>query len=316
MIALVTGATGFLGREVVKALGARDIEVRCLVHTAGREGVLGEQRVDVQYGSIDDAPALRAACHNVDVIIHLVAVIRESGPATFEAVNGRGTENVVAAARECAVKQLIYVSAIGARDDPTYPYLHSKWWAEQAVMGSGLACTILRPSILFGEGDEFVNSLAGLMKCFPVVPMAGNGKNRFQPMAVDEAAKCVAATVGREDLMGKVIEIGGPEHLSYDEIVGAIASTYGIRRMKLHVPIPAMRVVVRAMEALLPRPPATTAQLRMISVPNVAELNTVEEVFGFRPRPLGGSIEYVKGISFTEGLKIALGAMPARIRDH
>ena len=316
MVVLVTGATGFVGREVVGALCSSGMEVRCLVHTPGREAALAGQQVDVYYGSVGDRAALKAAFYNVDAVVHLVGVIREAGDITFQAVNRRGTENVVEAARNGSVKHFIQVSAIGAADNPIYPYLHSKWQGEQAVIGSGIPYTILRPSILFGNGDEFINTLAGVVRVFPVVPIAGSGKGIFQPIAVDDVARCVADTAGRDDLMGKVIEIGGPEHLSYNEIVDVIARTYRVHRVKLHIPLAVMRPIVKLMEALLPRPLATTEQLRMISIPNVAELNTVEDVFGFKPRPLEGNIEFIKNTNHWDALRIASGFMPVRIRDH
>ena len=135
-------------------------------------------------------------------------------------------------------------------------------------------------------------------------------------MAVEEVARCLANAAGREELAGRVIEIGGPNHLSYNDMLDIIARTYHVRRLKLHQPLWTMRLAVRLMEALLPRTPATTEQLRMIAIPNIADLNTVEKVFGFKPRPLKGNIEYIKGITIREGIKIALGFMPARIRDH
>ena len=316
MIALVTGATGFLGREVVKVLCSLGVEVRCLVRTPGREGVLAGQRVTVHYGSVRDPAALKSAFYNADVVVHLVAIIREKGAVTFQELNRRGTENVVEAASNAGVKHFVQMSAVGAADTPIHPYLHSKWQAEESIKGSGLPYTIFRASLLFGEGDEFVNRLAGLVRAFPVVPVAGSGRNRFQPLAVEDAARCVGASLGKEELMGKVVEIGGPDHLSYNDIIDIIARTYRVRRLKLHVPMPIMRQVVRLMEIMLPKAPVTTEQLRMMPVPNIAELGTVEEVFGFKPRPLDGNIEYVKGISFLEGHKIALGFMPARIRDH
>ena len=316
MVVLITGATGFVGREVVGELCSAGLEVRCLVHTPGTEAVLAGHRVDVHYGSVGDRAALNAAFYNVDVVVHLVAIIREAGATTFQAVNRRGTEVVVEAARNAGAKHFIHISAIGAAENPVYPYLDSKWQGEQAVIGSGLPYTILRPSILFGDGDEFINTLAGVVRVFPVVPIAGSGKGIFQPIAVDEVARCVADTAVREDLMGKVVEIGGPDHLSYNEIVDIIARTYQVRRVKVHIPLAVMRPIVKLMEALLPRPLATTEQLRMISIPNVAELHTVEEVFGFKPRPLEGNIEFIKNTNRRDGLRIALGFMPRRIRDH
>ncbi len=316
MIALVTGATGFLGRQVVRALGSQGIEVRCLVHTPGREQVLSEQQVDVHYGNVGDPAAIRAAFYDVDVVVHLVAVIRESRRVTFEGVNLKGTQNIVAAARVSGVKHFIQMSAIGAADTPRYSYLFSKWRAEQEVAASGLPYTILRASLLFGEGDDFINRLAGLVRAFPITPIAGSGRAVFQPIAVDEVARCIAATAGREDLMGRVIEIGGPQQLSYNKMVDIVVQTYETWRLRLHIPLPAMRLAVKLMEALMSSPPATTEQLRMLALHNVAEPDTVEQVFGFVPRPLQGNIEYIKGISRWEGLRIALGSLPSRIRDH
>ena len=316
MIALVTGATGFLGRQVVKALGDLGIEVRCLVHTPGKEDVFGRTRVDVHYGSISDPDSISAALYNVDAVVHLVAVIRERGSATFEAINHRGARNVARAAAQAGVKHLVHVGAIGSVDDARLPYLHSKWRGEQAVMESGVPYTIVRASILFGAGDEFINSLAGLVKAFPVATVAGNGRNKFQPIAVDEAAKCVALAVQRQGPLGETVEIGGPQHLSYNDIVNTICRTYRARRLKLHIPLFAMRPAVKLMEKLMPRPPVTTEQLGMVSLDNIAELGTVEKVFGFSPRPLQGNIGYIRDISAFEGLKMALGKMPKRIRDH
>ena len=251
MIALVTGATGFVGREVVKALLDRGLEVRCLVHTPGKERVLAGQGVDVYYGSVGDPLALKEALYDVDAVVHLVAVIREKGRVTFDAVNRQGAQNVAAAAKEAGVKHLLHLSAVGAANNPAYPYLYSKWRGEQAVIDSGVPFTILRASILFGGGDEFVNALAGLVR-FPVVPVVGSGRNRFQPIAVDDVARCIAVAVVDNGPANGVIEIGGPQQLSYNEIVDVIARTYGVRRLKLRIPIALMGPVVKLMEALLP----------------------------------------------------------------
>jgi NADH dehydrogenase len=316
MVTLVTGATGFVGREVVRILRSRNVEVRCFVRTPGSERVLGKD-LDVHYGDVRDPAALRAAFYDVDVVVHLVAIIRERGSLTLDGINHRGTENVVEAASAAGVSHFIHQSALGARDDPAYAYLYSKWQGEQAVIRSGLPYTILRPSVIFGPGDEFVNLLASLAKAFLLIPIPGKGRNRFQPLAVDEMARCVADTRGREDLIGKVIELGGPEHLPLDDLVDTIARTCNVHRLKVHVPQRLMRLAVRAMTALTSSAPATPDQLRSMAIPNVAGLNSVEETFGFKPRPVAGSIDYVKRIGFRDALKTALtGSMPAYIKDR
>ena len=316
MTVLVTGASGFVGRQVVQALSSRGVSVRALVHTPGRERVLQGSTVDISYGSVGDQAALKAALYGVDTVVHLVAVIREKGPITFDSVNRQGSENMVRAAAEAGAKQFVHLSALGAGDNPSYPYLYSKWRAEQRIIESGIPYTILRPSLLFGPGDEFVNALAGLVRAFPVVPIVGSGRTPYQPMSVEDLARCVADSVGTERLMGKLIEVGGPDHLSFNQIIDVIGRTFGVRRLKLHIPVMAMAASVRLMEAVVPRPPATTQQLRMVSLPNIARIESVQEVFGFSPRPLEGNINFIKEISFWDGLRTTLGYMPARIRDH
>lgn len=316
MVVLVTGATGFVGRHVVQALLARGKDVRCLVHSPGREKALGSSKVDVRFGSVTDPAALEAAFYDVNEVVHLVAVIRERGQVTYDKINRQGTANVAAAAAQAGVQRFVHMSAIGARNDPSFRYLYSKWQGEQAVIKGGVPYTILRASLLFGEGDQVANSLAGLVRVFPIVPVAGDGKAQFQPLSVEDLARCVVATVDNQALVGRMVEIGGPEQLTYDQMLDVVCLTLGVRRLKLHIPMPLMRGIVRAMGALLPRPPATTEELKMLSVPNVAQPNAVEETFGFSPRPLGGNIGYVKRVGFWDGLKISLGAMPPHIRDH
>ncbi|MSQ07096.1 MAG: NAD-dependent epimerase/dehydratase family protein, partial [Dehalococcoidia bacterium] len=211
MDVLVTGATGFLGRRVVRELLDRGHRVRALVHTPGREALLPPGSVTVHQGSVSQPESLAAACWGVDAVVHLVAIIRRSKGASFDDVNRQGTANVVAAAKAAGgVQKLVHVSVIGAADNPALPYLQSKWQGEQAVVNSGVPYTILRPSLLFGEGDEFLNTLAGLVRVLPVVPVVGSGRNQFQPIAAEDLAKCVALALERPPLNGQTIEIGGP----------------------------------------------------------------------------------------------------------
>ncbi len=305
-----------MGRRVVQALVDRGKQVRALAHRPGREHLFSDPGVEVRYGDVTDVASVQAAMEGVGLVVHLVAIITEHGDATFERVTHQGTRNVVHAAQEAGVQGLVYLGALGAVDDPHFPYLQSKWRAEQAIIESTVPYTILRASIQFGEGDEFVNKLAGMVKGFPIVPVAGNGLARFQLIAVEEVAECIAHAVDREDLRGQPVEIGGPEQSTYDEIIDVIIRTYRLRRLKVHVPLTVMRKIVWLMERALPQPPATLQQLDMLAFDNVAQVDTVERVFGFKPRSLEGSIDYIRSISRWDGLRIALGFMPKRIRDH
>ena len=313
---LVTGATGFVGRRVVKALVERGLKVRAMVHRPGLEHLFDSTLVETCYGDVTNPISLQPAMEGISSVIHLVAIIKEVGVSTFATVNYQGSKNVVEATRRGGRREIIYVSAIGAVDDPDYPYLRSKWMAEQAVIGSGVPYTILRASIQFGEGDEFINTLAGLVKSLPVVPIVGNGKTQFQPMAVADMANCIALTLEHTAMRGRTLEIGGPETLSYNQIVDVIARTYGLRRFKARLPLTLMRLIAWAMEKILPPPAVTQHQLNMLAFDNVAESNSVEKVFEFKPMALEGNIPYVESISRWDSLRILAGFMPKRIRDH
>ena len=314
MLVMVTGATGFLGRRVVRELLERHHRVRCLVHVPGRERIFDHREVEVHYGNVLDSDSLAQALYDVEAVVHLVAIIREGRRATFGLVNRQGTANMVASAKAAGVREFQHVSAIGAANDPAYPYLYSKWQAEREVVDSGLIHTILRPSIMFGEGDEFLTALAGLVRLGPVVPVIGPGRNRMQPISVDDVARCVAAAVGNQDLRGKTLHLGGPQRLTYNDLVDEVARAMGKRRRKLHVPTWPAYASAAVMEKLLPRAPITTGQIRMVGIRNVADGADVERSFGFTPRPLRGNIDYVNEVGFSDGLKLALGLAPRRGR--
>ena len=313
---LVTGATGFVGRNVVRALSTCGKEVRCLVRTPARARAVADCHVAITYGDILNPLALKEAMRGVDTVVHLVAIIREKGNQSFDLINRQGTEMVAQAAMEAGVKRLVHMSAIGAQDNPDCPYLYSKWQGEQAVINSGMTYTIFRPSIQFGVGDEFINTLAAVIKAFPVVPVVGSGNVRLQPISVEEVGAMVSLVVDDPHFNDRTIEIGGPDHLTYDEILDIIRRTLKVRRLKVHLPLPMMKSLIRILEVMIPNPPATTGQLELLDLDNVTDIDSVEKVFRIKPRSLEGNIGYIRSLSRLESWKIALGFMPKRIRGH
>jgi NADH dehydrogenase len=290
---LVTGGSGFIGRRVVSRLADAGESVRVLAR--------GERRADPPHGveaaqgNVVSGEGVPQALTGVESVVHLVAIIRESGDQTFEAVIRRGTERLTEAAKVAGVRQFVFVSAIGAQDNAEYPYLHAKWQAERAVTLSGLKYTILKPSIVFGEDDEFINALAGLVRYNPVVPVAGDGKTRFQPIWVEDLVTCIVACLDGDAHDGKTLEVGGPEHLTYDEMLDVVKEALGRTRVKAHVPLALMRRVAQVMEWVLPRPPVTREQLKMLALDNVAETDSVMKNFGVQPRRLADSLDYLRG---------------------
>ena len=315
MLVLVTGATGFLGRRVVPALLERHHQVRCLVHTPGRERVFPPRTVDIQYGDILDPDAVAAAFNGIDAVVHLVGTIRRRNRNTYDQVNRQGVANVVAAAIDARVKHLVFASAIGATDNTSYPYLYSKWQGEQLVIKSGLPYTVVQSSIIFGPGDDFLNTIAAMVKSLPVLTVAGSGRNRLQPIYVEDLARCIATAVDREELKGKTIELGGPQQLTFNEILTIVARTMGKRRLRVHVPVWLMFLATWVMQ-VLPRPPLTLDQLRLLPIRNVAESDSVKDNFGFTPKTVEGNIDYVRLLTTRDAVCILSGEMPNKLRDH
>ena len=307
MTVLVTGATGFLGRHVAQQLLETNHEVRVMVRSPGSESVLQTPPTDVCYGNVTDPDALAEACRGISEVIHLVAVIR-GGPRQFDAINRQGTANVVAAAREAgSVRRFVHLSAVGAANAPRLRYLHSKWLGEQEVVNGGLPYAIIRPSLIFGPGDEFTNAIAALVRSLPITPVIGSGNNRLQPIHVEDVARCVTLSLSGNIRGNRIVEIGGPEQLSYSEIIRTVARVMGRRRLLVNVPLWKMRLPIALMEMLTPRAPINRAMLQLITLRNVAEPDSVERVFGFRPRTFAGNIDHVKTMTFGQALRANLG---------
>lgn len=305
---LVTGATGFIGRRVVAKLASQGKSVRCLLRPSSDPQPLKDLGIEIHRGDVTDAASLPGAIKDVETVIHLVAIIRERGKVTFDGLNRGGTANLVNAAKEAGVKRIIHMSAIGVGPDSTYPYLYAKWQGEQAVINSGIPYTVFRSSIVFGPGDEFINALASAVKMGPVVPIIGSGKAKFQPIHVEDVATCFAMALDDEGSVGETIYIGGPEHLTYDGIINIIKETLGAKRLKVHVPTLLMLPVAGLMSGLLPHSPVTPTQLAMLKLDNITDdVDVVEKHFGFKPRPLRGNIDYIKGMGRGEALAIGLG---------
>jgi NADH dehydrogenase len=218
-----------------------------------------------------------------DAIIHLVGIIMEIRGATFENAHHRSTVNVLAAARRQGVRRVVHMSALGARADGVSGYQTTKWMAEEAVRTSGLEYCILRPSIIFGPRDGFVSQMVQVMKSAPFIrPVVGHGRYPFRPIWIGDVVECFAQALARAGL-GKTIDLVGPDELTLDQLLDEIAECVGVRKMKLHVPFPVMYMNAKIMGAILPRPPVTTDQLRMLQEGSTSDPGQMLQTFRLTP---------------------------------
>lgn len=290
----ITGASGFVGGNILDALS--DHPVRVMARSDSSE-LSSRSNVEVVTGDVTDRDSLKGLMDGCDAVVHLVAIIDESGGATFEGVIRQGTENVVAEASDAGVERFIHMSALGAQDDPHFGYMQAKWRAEQAVKDSGLSYTIFRPSVIFGPGDGFVNALASVVRAFPVIPVVGDGTSKFQPVQVEEVAACFARAVNDPQMTAnQTYELGGAKVYSYSEMLDAIAEALGASKRKVNVPVALMKPVVTLSKPLPKslRPPVTTEQLKMLELDNITESSATAELIGREPVALEDRLDYVR----------------------
>ncbi len=293
---LVTGATGFVGQALVRWLSDQGREVACLIRPSTTERRIPGANFLAVTGTVEDSAALAQAMYGVETVIHLVAIRQEWDGESFEAVNVQGTQNVVEAACEAGVRQLIYLSVIGADRALAYPLLRSKGEAETLVRKSGLDYTILRSSLIFGPGDTFTTTLAMLLKVLPLFfPVPGDGNTRMQPIHVKDVARCLAGCIDNPHTMGQIVSVGGPHHYSYNEVLSVVMRALGVWRKLVHLRLPTMRRLVEVTERWFPNPPVSVAQLDLFSIDNTTDLLSVPRNFGFEPHRFADSLDYLKG---------------------
>lgn len=283
MLVALTGGTGFVGRHIAATLLGRGHRVRALVREPGRAGFLAARGVELVLGELRDGEALDRLVDRADAVIHLVGIIVERGPDTFPAVHVDGTAAVLAAARRGHVPRFVHMSAVGARDEPgATPYHRTKWQAEQLVRGSGLSHAVFRPSIINGPESAPLRVLVRLHRWSPAIPVFGDGGFPTQPVWVDDVALAFALAAERRDLAGEY-ELGGPQVLTYEELLLAVGRASGRARPLVHIPFVAARAAASLLDWLGPAAPITSDQLQMLAEGSATPHNAITAVFGIDP---------------------------------
>lgn len=280
----IAGGTGFVGSHLLEAF-SRDsgVRARCLVRSAARAGHCTDKGFETFIGDITDRPSLRTALLGVETVFHLVGLIEEAGPQTFQRVVVEGTRNLIDEARLAGVGHFVYVSSLGANPDSPHRYLKSKALAEQAVMDSGIPYTIFRPSLVIGSGGGFVGKLKDIIALpGPIVPVPGGGETKFQPIYVGDLSRCLTSVIGDPEAKGRVYELGGPEQLSYNTLLLMMAEVMGKRKKLLHIPMKLAIFGARAL-GLLGISPVTPEQLELLGTDNICSAGCVKEEFHFEP---------------------------------
>jgi NADH dehydrogenase len=270
---LVTGGTGFVGSRVVHALRAHGNDVRVLVRQPERARHLTTIGVELARGDVTDPANVQAAIAGCTQVVHLVAILTGAA-ADFEQVMTQGTRSLVAAAQEEGVERFVLMSALGTdeRTKDLVPYYAAKWAMEREVEASGLAYTTFRPSFVFGKGGALA-TFVKQVRYSPVVTVIGNGKQRIQPIWIDDVAEYFAQALEEPAAANRTFELGGPDVVTWNELYRLIAKTLGKRRRLLHVPFSVARAGARLTQ-WVPGAPLTTDQIAMIQAGDNALRNS------------------------------------------
>ncbi len=266
----ITGATGFVGTHIVNALYESGYETVALVRSiekARKKNI--DKKAELVKGDILDTTSLKTGMKDCDAVIHLVGIIREVKGATFEKIHYIGTKNVVEATKSADIERYLHMSALGTRKDAKSRYHKTKYMAEEYVRASGLKYTIFRPSVIFGEGDEFINKLISLTK-LPIVPIIPSG--RLMPIYVKNVAEAFVKSLENEKSFYKTYELCGTCFYTIEEIIDLILKIKGAKRLKVKIPYSLIKILAKFLEKL-PNQPLNTDQVIMLSENNICKEN-------------------------------------------
>lgn len=274
---LVTGATGFIGRSLMRQLGEQGYGARAYG------------------GRINDPLQLRQELAGIDTVYHLASAEARGRRRRLHHVDVEGTERLIEESRRAGVQHLIVMSRLRADPNSLYPLLRAKGETERLVRRSGLPYTIIRSATVFGLYDRFLNVVAGLAAwSWPFLVLPAGGKTPFQPLWVEDLARSLVAVLAREDLKNEIVEVAGEERVRYRELAQLVIRTGGMRRITLPLDLRILRPVNRVLMSWWIYPPITPFLMDRFSIPDVAPVDSVLRTFGFRPGRIVDHISYLR----------------------
>jgi uncharacterized protein YbjT (DUF2867 family) len=283
----IVGGAGFVGRDIVRRLAAQGAVIAVASPRAVRAGFLRPMGDVGQIATIDvdileEAP-LAQLIEGCDAVICAAGTMAGGG---FDRVHHRGPALLARLAASAGVRRFIHISAIGADADSLSAYARSKAAGETAVLEAFPDATVFRPSLVFGPEDHLFNRFAAMARMAPALPLIGGGETPFQPVFVGDVAQAIVAALDRPSTAGKVFELGGPEILTFRQLMELLLKE--IRRPRLLVPVPTVLAAIAAyFGEFLPDPPLTRDQVKLLQIDNVVAPGMPGlEAFGIAPTTL------------------------------
>ncbi len=297
---LVTGATGFVGRYMVRELLTRKYQVVCFVRTGDSVEILDGLDVRIERGDIRDLKSVSNAVANVDVVVHLAAILGIPDPKINFEVNLEGTRHIIEACKTHGIKKIIAFSSISASREKTSAYGISKKEAEKLLSESGLDVTIFRTEMIYGNGSRGLKKIIGQVTAFPfIIPMVGRGDIQRQPLFVHDIVNLTANVIKNGRNSNGLYEVAGKERICLREFVEMVASELGVKKWIFPIPVFMALGIARAMELLFKNPPFTYDNMLGLTMSMRMNTKPVYEKLGFMStslrQGLHNSIQEIKG---------------------
>ncbi len=289
----VIGGSGFIGRRLTAHLAKQGYRVRV---GCRHPSAVGSVRVAGAVGQVEPvfcnvlAPeTLYSLLDGCQFAVNLVGLLYEHGSQKFTAVHHHGAHSVARISAKLKLDQLVHVSAIGADVDSISRYASTKGLGEEAVRSAFPNAAILRPSIVFGEGDQFFTRFAKLSQMLPILPIVG-ADTKFQPIYVDDLCQAILAVLTKTP-DGGLYELGGAKVYSFQELMGLMLRHLSRNRLIVPIPFPAAQILGRLAQ-LVPVPPLTYDQVLLLESDAIVsqDARTLEDL-GIRPTPVESVIE-------------------------
>jgi NADH dehydrogenase len=295
---LLTGATGFIGKALTRHFFETDYQIRVLIQPTRKSPDLPKGiPVEAAVSGLNDPRGLRAALVGVDIIYHLASQEALGAKGNLLEVDIQGTKNLVEAAQESGVKRLFYLSHLGADRAAAYPVMTAKAIAEDHIQKSDLDYTILRTGIVYGPNDRFTTTLSALIRAIPLVfPLPDNGETLLQPLWIEDLANILTWSLDNPKTKREIFEIGGPEQLSFKDIIITMLDVMGLHRYIVSLNTPLIRGATVFADYLNLDIPTNIFWLDYLATNRTCSLNTVPHVFNLLPSHFSKRIEYLRPV--------------------
>jgi uncharacterized protein YbjT (DUF2867 family) len=293
---LITGGTGFIGSVLVKQLVEMGVEVRLLLKPSALSPRLPKGiPFDVAISSLADYRGVRAALNGIDTVIHLASSERNGLRHYNPEREVGGSQNLAEAAVEADVQRLIFLSHLGANPTSAYLVSRTKAMEEDVIRKSGVPFTIIRSSIIFGPEDRFTTQMATQLALSPFIYLLpGDGASLLQPLWVYDLTTAIAWTLDDPATLGQIYEVGGPEYLSYRQILELVMASIKIKRIVVPFRPPYLRAGAWLAERIFPDPPMTSFWLDYLAIRRTTDLNSLPRAFNLQPARMEANLGYLE----------------------